>query len=109
MAHDLAGSGKSEVREVREVDFSRKRSRRRVFSKEFGERSHLGWTRQGSRCQTVKPILFSISGERRGVGVEDVVRPFGVLENILGVLLDGLPGVDDRRVVGTVISILTGQ
>lgn len=41
--------------------------------------------------------------------MEDVVRPFGVLEDVLGVLLDGLSRVDDGRVMGTVISILTGQ
>lgn len=109
MAHDLARSGKSKIRKIREVDFACKGSRRGIFSKEFREGPYLSWTRQGSRRQTVKPILFSVGSERRRFRVKDVVRPFGILKDVLGVLLDGLLRMDDGRVVRTVFSILTGQ
>lgn len=109
MAHDLTRSGESKVRKVRKVNFTRKRGRRRVFSKEFREWSHLGWARQGGRCQTVKPILFSISSEGRGFRMKDVVRPFRVLEDVLRIFLDGLRRMDDGLMEGTVFSIFASQ
>lgn len=52
--------------------------------------------------------MFSISSERRRFRMEDVIRPFGVLENVLGVLLDGFGRVNDGRMVRAVFIVLAG-
>lgn len=41
--------------------------------------------------------------------MENVVWPFGILEDVLRILLDGLLRVDDRGMVGAVFTVLAGQ